>query len=885
MGARQEETGVPVSDKDMERIAAMPDVDMPPQHKYWYMGEYRGFDFSNLTDGQLKTEAESRGARASLPYSDIAVEFRRRGLISREEYENLLMREGNFGRALEDLKKIEKLPVETGNFFVESDTIKEDGNDTLYQTADLSKRADGPEIAADDETVEVVEIPGNAVPKFEKTADLRNWLIGKFEDIGNVTIESTGANVDFNITATQRAVKNARQKRNNIAYPEIEKVVSGAKYSGFRKADGRHQDKVKGQDIYHSAVIYQGKPYSVEFYVDVPLSEGKDNFAGNKISKIEVEPQRHGFDPVANGTDVPQGSIHTISMGVLREKVNPARLNGGGLSQRKTARSNVIKGSFDPSEKIIRITKNADFSTLPHEFAHYWLTMQKSRLDSGAASEAYQERMRIALDWMNVKPWKSIGVRAQEKFARGYEQYLLKGDLPESPLNPVFKEYDKWLKEVYNGANKPQKEPLTSDMVRFFDSMTTGVLEPPVKTPLNTLPEDKEGLEKPASGGLEGENPATGEKTGENTGAASVSSPASVMENTVPVRSFDTAQESDARTGRLSRALERRQKIAALQGKIEEDAVQSTYYTPMTLEEQATRAYSLMQNEGADVVKDMIDGLRDAPDDVMRVPMMIAYEKEMLRQGNLFEYSRVLKKHTLEQTRRGQEIVSERLAGRDISDLRYRFKRVLSNKKAAAVEQYETLFQKDGGEKAYNDYLRHIADKTANAVVSAKDEASRRSILNAALREAEAATGKKSGLSKVNVSGDGARLYDRIYDAVSEELDSFFNVSLSVEETKRLFEASMKLKTAYDAHFKQRPNENPPVEVMRLLKEMTDTANAMSPSNGAIKHLKERFNALFARLFLSLPDSGLAFECELSFFPFAKLFPPQRPFRLRSPHD
>ena len=165
------------------------------------------------------------------------------------------------------------------------------------------------------------------------------------------------------------------------------------------------------------------------------------------------------------------------------------------------------------------------------------------------------------------------------------------------------------------------------------------------------------------------------------------------------------------------------------------------------------------------------------------------------------------------------------------------------------------------------------------------DGHSRRSILNDALHEAEAETGKKSGVPKVNVSGDGVHLYDRIYDAVSEELDSFFKVSLSVEETNRLFETSMKLKTAYDAHFKQHPNENPPVEVMRLLKEMTGTANAMSPSNGAIKHLKERFNALFARLFLSLPDSGFAFECEPSSFPFATLLPPQCPFRPRSPHD
>lgn len=701
--------------------------------------------------------------------------------------------------------------------------------EVFYQTSDLVERADGPKIAEDSETVDVVEIPENAVPKFEKTADLRNWLIGRFNEIGSVTIESTGANVDFNVTAARRTLKNARNERNNIAYPEIEKVVSGAKYSGFREADGRHQDKVRGQDVYHSAVVVDGKPYSVEFYVDVPLSEGKDNFAGNKISKIEMEPQRHGFNPVANGTNVPQGSIHTISMGVLRGKVKPARLRDGGLSQRKTVRSDVIKGSFDPSERIIRITKNADYSTLPHEFAHYWLTMQKSWYDSGAASEAYQERMRIAFDWLGVKPWKNIGVRAQEKFARGYEQYLLNGDLPESPLNPAFKEYDRWLKEVYNGANKPQKQPLTEDMVRFFNSMTTGVLPPPVKTPVNTPPDEE--LEKPegnnsvllTSSRLE--KPAVAAETDSGT-ASPVRDGA---EETVRV--YDAAEEADAETGRVSRAAERRQKIAALQGKIAEDETQNVYYTPITLEEQAGRAYALMQNEGAEAVRDMIDGKRDLPEGVMRVPAMIAYEEEMLRQGNLTEYARVLKKHTLEQTRRGQEIVSERLAGRDISDLRYWFKRVVSNKKAAAAEKFKTLFQKEGGEKGYNDYLRRIADRTANAVIRAENAYDRRSILNEALREAEVATGKKADLTNVDVAGDGARLYDRIYDAVAQEIDALFEVTLSAEETKRLFEASVRLKTAYADYMKANPNKNPPVEVMRLLKEMTDTANAMSPSN------------------------------------------------------
>ena len=134
----------------------------------------------------------------------------------------------------------------------------------------LTERENGYKIADDNETVEAVTIPDDAVPEFKSKTELRNWLIGKFAEVGNVTINSTGANVDFNRTAAQRAVKNARNRTNNISYPEIKNVVANAKYSGFRRTDERHQN-VKGQDVYHSGIMYKGNPYSVTFYVDVPL--------------------------------------------------------------------------------------------------------------------------------------------------------------------------------------------------------------------------------------------------------------------------------------------------------------------------------------------------------------------------------------------------------------------------------------------------------------------------------------------------------------------------------------------------------------------------------------------------------------------------------------
>lgn len=194
-----------------------------------------------------------------------------------------------------------------------------------------------------------------------------------------VTIKSTGANVEFNKTSAQRAIKNARQKKNNIAYPEIEKVVSGAKYSGFREADERHQN-VKGQDVYHSGVVYKGVPYSVEFYVDVPLSGNTgDNFAGNKIREIKIAStetrvtSENQNRPANNLSD----AISNISLAVLRGKVKPARydtstntyhqtgelaLDGGMNAPEMTDRQRMrekaiysVMGQYEPAKKLITL--------------------------------------------------------------------------------------------------------------------------------------------------------------------------------------------------------------------------------------------------------------------------------------------------------------------------------------------------------------------------------------------------------------------------------------------------------------------------------------------------------------------------------------------------
>lgn len=113
------------------------------------------------------------------------------------------------------------------------------------------------------------------------------------------------------------------------------------------------------------------------------------------------------------------------------------------------------KGLYDAQKGVIKIFESADFSTLPHELAHYWLDNMWHYVRSGNASEKYRQRWNVIANWLNVKHEQAFLTRGQqEKFARGYEQYLLNGNLPTPIIKGAFDDYDRWLKRVYGDMNR-----------------------------------------------------------------------------------------------------------------------------------------------------------------------------------------------------------------------------------------------------------------------------------------------------------------------------------------------------------------------------------------------------------------------------------------------
>lgn len=527
---------------------------------------------------------------------------------------------------------------------------------------------------------------------------------------------------------------------------------------------------------------------------------------GNAIGPTNNPSAPLGKTPVSV---VPYGHSLKDIISEVRKEINTP------LEQRKAVR----RGMYSQAENLIRLTKDADFSTLPHELAHFWLTEQETWANTKSASDEYVDAFNQALNWLGVKDGKTIDRRAQEQFARGYEQYLLDGNLPRTPdsdILPTYRRYDRWLKRVYDAMNQPSKKPLTEEIIRFFQSMTTGSLPPTVLPVAASVPEREKDARENA----------------ENIGKVDVrpaSSPTVVRSDELSGAYWKPAAAQENANGKVSRAQERQNRLNRLNGLLSEDAV-STTYEAAHLADASQKAVNLIETRGLDAARKMIDGEVPTEDGVLRTALMIEYEQKMLAEGNVEEYTRVLRLHTLEQTRRGQEISAEKL-NQDITNPAYWFKRVLLLRKnnlpknivanmpeAASLDgRIDKFVAQTAGEAA-----RDIAASTTGAQIDAAIERVKKKVMSA--------TGKQLELFQDGGSVAG-RAYDAVYDEIARSIEDALDIYVKPEEANRILAKASELAGAVKKDFAENPFGNPSVETMRKIKEIKDLAASMSPTN------------------------------------------------------
>ena len=128
-----------------------------------------------------------------------------------------------------------------------------------------------------------------------------------------------------------------------------------------------------------------------------------------------------------------------------------------------------------PSE--IALLKGADLSTFLHETGHFFLEVYSHMASLADAPAGVKEDMTAALKWMGVKDidtWRSMTgaekTEFHEKFARGFEAYLMEGKAPNLQMQSVYQRFRSWLLNVYRTISNLNVQ-LSPEIRSVFDRM------------------------------------------------------------------------------------------------------------------------------------------------------------------------------------------------------------------------------------------------------------------------------------------------------------------------------------------------------------------------------------------------------------------------------
>lgn len=554
-------------------------------------------------------------------------------------------------------------------------------------------------------------------------------------------------------------------------------------------------------------------------YHFIPSFYGKDNFNNFLNKNIIAGNLKYLKSPQALDSHQLWPQVKTLLNSLNKNILQKSDIVNSFMQQKPQP-----KGLYDASKGVIKIFESADFSTLPHEIAHYWLDNMWSYVRSGNASEKYRQRWNVIANWLNVKPEQAVLTRGQqEKFARGYEQYLLNGDLPTPIIKGAFDDYDRWLKRVYGDMNLLNVR-LSEDAVRFFQSMTTGILPPPRIRPSRKPREKMTTAEKLREQlGLQEQDRQEKEtvKLVEEMEAARPK-PDNIDARTVIVSNITEGETGKSRV--YSREVERN--IDALQ----EIADIDLDYNKIRLEEQAQRAADFVKNNLEDARK-IIDGRKPAPENILDTAIRIAYEQEMLRIGDNAEYLRALKLHSSLQTLRGQEIVAERISTKDIANPTYWINKLVAHRTyKAASKIFKGYAEAVGGDSPvdlYKKMIKNETDRITKKVLAEKTREKQQKVLNAELKRLryEYGTGVQGELFQMPLEPLNAR-NAKMY--VREALDDIFGTTVSQEEANQIIGKIGEIEKSIVNTLDE--TGNPSVQTWQKINEMNNLVESLTPS-------------------------------------------------------
>jgi hypothetical protein len=256
--------------------------------------------------------------------------------------------------------------------------------------------------------------------------------------------------------------KTGNQIEKNLAPSEIQDFV-GKEVSDKITGSGKDTGVLRGLDLKvggegMKAFYDQMLPQVVNKYVkkwgakvgETVLSK----FTGTKSPDDMSDGELLGaLDEPAKGY-----GVHSLD---ITQAMSDAVMQGQPLFQKK---KDIKRGAirFGQDRKFtIELFQKADLSTFLHESGHFFLELfgdVYSDLKTIEEDKLTQDQRRViddfdaALKWLGVESREQIKTEHHEKWAKGFEAYLLEGKSPSTELRGVFAKFRAWLVYLYRSV-------------------------------------------------------------------------------------------------------------------------------------------------------------------------------------------------------------------------------------------------------------------------------------------------------------------------------------------------------------------------------------------------------------------------------------------------
>lgn len=244
----------------------------------------------------------------------------------------------------------------------------------------------------------------------------------------------------------------------------IEAIRKGLAISYLQDSD------FEGYSNIHPKSEWYTKPYYLSiknpYVVDLHGARWGEN---GTLEKYINYARKNGHDGIIVKNII--DGANTVSTDYLVFNSNQAKsiYNEGAFSEskniyRQTAEQR-IKGEFKikDGEKLVQLFRGSDFSTLVHEtMGHgFSTTLERNQQEALAAYNGWtlfryrqlENQFYNGPDSMDAKD-RQDWIDAQERFAYGFEQYLMEGKAPNDGIRSVFEAFRQFLLDIYQGIRK-----------------------------------------------------------------------------------------------------------------------------------------------------------------------------------------------------------------------------------------------------------------------------------------------------------------------------------------------------------------------------------------------------------------------------------------------